>query len=287
MQQTTLSPQHKTGPQVRAMFDAICPRYDLLNRVLSVGLDAGWRRRAVRAALAAWTARAVGPERRTATRVLDVCCGTGDLALCFRRDARVGSVTGVDFVPRMVRRARGKEQADPGSRRGREGAGRWVIGDSLDLPFREGRFDVVSIAFGLRNLEDPERGLREMARVLAPGGVLAILEFFPPPPGWRSQLFNWYFHQVLPRVGRWLSGPAPIDAYRYLPESVKGFAAPETVAQWLGRAGLTVGSWKRLSFGAVALLIAEAPSGAATGCGGFAESGLGVSRNQTGLVRIA
>jgi demethylmenaquinone methyltransferase/2-methoxy-6-polyprenyl-1,4-benzoquinol methylase len=184
--------------------------------------------------------------------VLDVCCGTGDLAGEFRRDPRVRRVLGVDFVQAMVSRARNKF--------GSTAAGlEFAVGDAQQLPVGGGGFDVISIAFGLRNLTRPEGGLEGMAQLLRPGGRLVVLEFFRPRRGWWASAFRWYFRRVLPVIGRALSGTR-VDAYRYLPESVEHFADPETVCDWTKRAGLINARIRPLTLGAVSLIVAERPS---------------------------
>jgi demethylmenaquinone methyltransferase/2-methoxy-6-polyprenyl-1,4-benzoquinol methylase len=250
-----VDPHSKSGEAVRRMFDAIAPRYDLLNRLLSAGVDARWRRIAVDRALSGID----GAD------VLDLCCGTGDLALALARDARTRSVTGVDFAGAMLDRAERK--------RARSSAAgskvRLLRGDALRIPAADRRFDVVTIAFGLRNLVDPEAGIREMVRVLRPGGRLAVLEFFAAKAGLAPRLFRAYFRHVLPRVGRWLSGTRSVDAYRYLPASVDSFANGDAVARWIESAGIAAPQRRKLLFGAVELIVAG-------GAGAIANSSEGV-----------
>jgi len=231
------------------MFAEIAPRYDRLNHLLSVGLDRRWRRVAVNGVL-----DGLDPG----LRVLDVCCGTGDLAAEFSRRPAVDQVVGADFVEPMVRRAREK-YSPPGTEH------RWLVGDAMQLPLTSERFDVVSVAFGLRNLVDPAAGLREFARVLKPGGRLVVLEFFPPPAGVAQRLFRAYFHHVLPRVGRLFCPQGQFDAYRYLPESVESFARPDTVERWMQDAGLRPRAAKRLTLGTVVVLSADREAKASVG----------------------
>lgn len=217
------------------MFDAIAPRYDFLNRLLSAGSDARWRRLAVERALSG----------RQHALVADACCGTGDLALALAGDSRVRRVVGFDFAGAMVHRA----QAKAGT-----AATCFAVGDAMRLPARSGAFDVVTVAFGLRNLVDPAAGIVELARLLKPGGRLLVLEFFAPNGGAGAALFRAYFRHVLPRVGRWFAGAAAIDAYRYLPESVEAFAAVDEVSRWFAAAGFESVASERRLFGAVAVL---------------------------------
>jgi demethylmenaquinone methyltransferase/2-methoxy-6-polyprenyl-1,4-benzoquinol methylase len=233
-----LDPRRKSGAEVRAMFDAIAPRYDLLNRLLSAGSDVRWRRSAVDAALA-------GRERAVDA---DACCGTGDLALELACDTRARHVVGFDFAPAMVRRAREKVVKGRGSRAA------FAVGDALALPARGGAFDVVTVAFGLRNLVAPAAGIAELARLLAPGGRLVVLEFFAPRRGVGGALFRAYFRHVLPRIGRLVAGGTAVDAYRYLPESVEAFASDDEVAAWFDAAGLGGVTREKFLFGAVGLV---------------------------------
>jgi demethylmenaquinone methyltransferase/2-methoxy-6-polyprenyl-1,4-benzoquinol methylase len=245
-----LDPSRKSDAEVRRMFDAIAPRYDLLNRVLSAGADARWRRRTVARALDGFSS-----TRRA--DVLDVCCGTGDLALAFARDRRARRVAAVDFSPEMVRVGRGK-RLEPGRPA-------LALGDALRLPVRDGAFDVASIAFGLRNLVDPVRGIAELARALRPDGRLAILEFFRPGAGAGARLFRWYFRTILPRIGRQLSRQTAVDAYRYLPDSVDRFASTDEVGRWCDEAGFESIECDRFLFGAVVLVTGRRRAASASG----------------------
>jgi demethylmenaquinone methyltransferase / 2-methoxy-6-polyprenyl-1,4-benzoquinol methylase len=209
---------------VRSMFDRIAPVYDAMNRVLTAGLDGGWRDA---------TARSVV---RPGDRVLDVCCGTGDLALA---DARAGGrVTGVDFAPRMLERARRKSAAID-----------WVLGDALELPFADASFDAVTVGFGVRNLGDLERGLRELRRVLVPGARLAILEI-TRPRGVLSPFYRLWFDGLVPLLGRLVPGGA---AYTYLPASVRRFPGPRELDELLGAAGFAEAGHRVFAGGIVAL----------------------------------
>ncbi len=231
-----LDPRQKSGADVRRMFDAIAPRYDLLNRVLSAGSDVRWRRLAVARALAG----------RGDAVVADACCGTGDLALALAADARTRRVVGFDFAPAMLARAQAK--------RSPAGKAAFAVGDALRLPARSGAFDAVTVAFGLRNLVDPCGGIAELARLLRPGGRLIVLEFFAPGRGLGGSLFRTYFRHVLPRIGRIVARGSAVDAYRYLPESVESFACMDEVASWCAAAGCEEVRCERLLFGAVGLI---------------------------------
>jgi demethylmenaquinone methyltransferase/2-methoxy-6-polyprenyl-1,4-benzoquinol methylase len=224
------------GREVQAMFAAIAPRYDLLNRVLSLGVDRAWRREAAREALA------LGPAR-----VLDVATGTADFALELKARAPGAEVVGSDFVPEMLALGRAKA-------RGRHLDIRLEEGDALNLPYPDGSFDAVTCAFGFRNFADYGRGLSEMWRVLTPGGRLVLLEFPPPRPGPLGSLFRVYFRQVLPRIGALVSGNA--GAYTYLPESVLAFPDPERLAGMMRATGFRT-RYRLLTFGVAALHVGD------------------------------
>jgi demethylmenaquinone methyltransferase/2-methoxy-6-polyprenyl-1,4-benzoquinol methylase len=162
----------------------------------------------------------------------------------------VRRVVGVDFAAAMLGRALDKERRS----RSHGAPASFAAGDALRLPLRDASFDVVAIAFGLRNLVDPAAGIAELRRLLRPGGRLVVLEFFAPARGLPSRAFQFYFRHVLPRVGRLLSGTKAVDAYRYLPDSVATFAAPDQVAGWFGGSGLEEVRVERLLAGAVGLI---------------------------------
>ncbi len=225
--------------EVRAMFARIAPRYDLLNHVLSLGIDRRWRARTV--ALAG--ARAGALAGRV---VVDACCGTGDLARLF---ARAGArVLGVDFTPQMLRAAPSK------------GAGSlFACADLLRLPVRSGAADVAAVAFGIRNVEDRRRGLAELARVLRPGGLVLVLEFSQPRGRLVGALYRSYLTRVLPRVGGWVSG-AP-DAYRYLPDTVLAWPSPDELRREMEGLGLVGCGYELLSGGIACLSFGRVPGG--------------------------
>jgi demethylmenaquinone methyltransferase/2-methoxy-6-polyprenyl-1,4-benzoquinol methylase len=217
------------------MFDAIAPRYDLLNHVLSAGLDRRWRTRAV-------TALDLPPG----ARVLDVCTGTGDLAIAAVQGGTNVTVVGVDFAGEMLRLGLKKLRASGLTR-----AIRLVRGDATRIPLSDRCCDAATVGFGIRNVAEPERALTEIARVLRPGGRLAILEFGQPRiPGIRT-LYLWYFRYVLPRVGRSVSKHD--DAYSYLPASVGQFPPPEEFARLIESRGFTSVEPVSLTFGIVYL----------------------------------
>lgn len=201
------------------MFDAIAPRYDLLNRVLSAGLDQRWRQRAV-------DALSLGPG----ARVLDLCTGTADLAITIANRHRDASVAGIDFSGAMLRLGLGKVRTG-----GLGGRIRLVRGDAARIPLGSATCDAATIAFGIRNVAEPVRALEELSRVLRPGATLAILEFGQPRiPGIRT-LYSWYFRYLLPLVGRMVSHHQ--SAYSYLPASVGTFPPPAEFAALIERHG--------------------------------------------------
>ncbi len=239
----TANPNEKPGAlrsrdDVRDMFDRIVPRYDLMNRLMTGGLDVAWRDLTVRRALE-------GYARGTA-RVLDVATGTGDLALAFA-EAGAGEVVGLDLSEPMLRRAAAKARQRSGSARTLS----WVSGDALHLPFADDRFDACTVSFGLRNMPDYAAALAEMARVLRPGGRFYCLELTPFRAPVIRPAFAWYFSRVVPLVGGVLSGDR--DAYRYLPMSVAAFPDARSLAALMRDAGFDDVSWRWLGAGTVAL----------------------------------
>jgi len=223
------------------MFAEISSRYDFLNHLLSLNLDRRWRRRTVEAL-----------RLREGARVLDVCTGTGDLALELARAVRGsgGSVVGSDFTIEMLRCGEEKRR-----RAGIERL-RLVAADSLALPFADGSFDAVTVAFGIRNVADLERAIGELLRVLKPGGQAAILEFSPPERGLLRSLFEVYFRRVLPGIGRLVSGS---DAYSYLPASVGEFPSARGFAEKLAACGFEAVTFRKLTLGVAVLHLAWRP----------------------------
>jgi len=211
----------KTPDRIAGMFDAIAPRYDLLNRLLSAGIDRRWRTHAIR------SLRLTGRET-----LVDVATGTADVALEARRAGATGAarVIGIDFAGAMLSLGLQKVRAAGEDRRIR-----LVRGDAMRLPVPSASADAVTISFGIRNVQQPELACREMARVLRPGGRLAILEFGVPRIPGVSALYLWYFRQVLPRIGRMISGHS--GAYTYLPASVGTFPPPAEFMTILRKSG--------------------------------------------------
>lgn len=236
--------EREAGARVREMFSHIAPRYDFLNHLLSLWFDRLWRRRTAKH----FSAILARPD----TRVLDLCCGTGDLAFALqRRSAEVGKsagpecrIIGSDFAIPMVELAARKSSGDTSSPR-------FLAGDALSLPFASGTFDLVTAGFGFRNLANYERGLAEIARVLKRGGELGLLEFSDPRNGLGAAAFRFYFRHILPRIGGAISGDA--SAYTYLPNSVSKFPPPEELARWVGYAGFSDVKFQLWNFGSVAL----------------------------------
>jgi demethylmenaquinone methyltransferase/2-methoxy-6-polyprenyl-1,4-benzoquinol methylase len=229
------------GRAIRQMFDEIAPRYDLLNRLLSFGVDRRWRRVAVRQL-------AIPPQGR----VLDVATGTGDVALeIARQTAPSVRIVGADFTQGMLVRGLEKVVASPW--RGRI---ELVNAPCEALPHPDGTFDGATIAFGIRNVVDRERGLREMTRVLKPGGRVVVLEFATPRSWLFRAVYLFYFHQLLPRLGGLLSRRS---AYQYLPESVQEFPDRQTFLGMMGEAGLSALRYIDLTGGIAVIYVGEKP----------------------------
>lgn len=220
---------------VEDMFDAVAPRYDLLNRILSFGIDRYWRSRAV---------RLLADEQPE--RVLDVATGTADLAIKIERALHPRNVVGVDLSEEMLAYGRAKiERQGLSSRIALQQA------DAEDLPFADDTFDAAFVAFGVRNFEDLSAGLRDIRRVLRPGGTLVVLEFSQPRTPVVKQLYSWYSHHVLPRIGGLLSPNE--GAYEYLPNSVEAFPDGADFLTRLSDSGYTDLLWQPLTFGIASL----------------------------------
>jgi demethylmenaquinone methyltransferase/2-methoxy-6-polyprenyl-1,4-benzoquinol methylase len=229
----------KTPVRIASMFDAIAARYDLLNRVLSGGLDQWWRRRAV------GSLRLTGRET-----LLDVCTGTADVAIMACRRGRAARAVGIDFSHAMLRIGLAKVR--------RRTSGKpiaLVRGDATRIPLSDASVDAVAIAFGIRNVQQPEVACRELARVVRRGGRLAVLEFGMPRSAFFRRLYTWYSNRVLPAVGKLVSRHA--NAYDYLPESVRQFPPPEEFGQMLQDCGFPHVEIVPLSFGIVYLYAAQ------------------------------
>jgi demethylmenaquinone methyltransferase / 2-methoxy-6-polyprenyl-1,4-benzoquinol methylase len=223
---------HRSGtlaPEgVRSMFDRIAPVYDVMNRVMTAGLDRRWRRETVREVV------------RPGDRVLDAACGTGDLAI---EASRAGArVVGLDFSGAMLERARRKAPELE-----------WLQGDLLALPFEDGEFDAATVGFGIRNVADLEAGLRELRRVVRPGGRLGVLEI-TRPTGFMRPFYSLWFDRVVPLLGRILPGG---EAYTYLPASVRRFPGPEELAAAMRAAGFDDVRYRLFAGGIVALHVAS------------------------------
>jgi demethylmenaquinone methyltransferase/2-methoxy-6-polyprenyl-1,4-benzoquinol methylase len=211
------------------MFDRIAPVYDVMNRVMTLGLDLRWRRIAAQSV--------VSPG----DRVLDACCGTGDLAVAASKAG--GTVTGLDFSLRMLERARRKLRSAT-----------WVEGDLLQLPFDAGSFDVATVGFGVRNVSDLEGGLAELRRVLVSDGRVAVLEI-TQPRGLLAPFYRVWFDRIVPLLGKLLKGGA---AYTYLPASVRRFPGPDELAELMRAAGFGDVRYRTFAGGIVALHIGKA-----------------------------
>ncbi len=240
----------KSEERIRRMFGEISPRYDFLNRFLSGGTDVYWRWRTVR------SIRLDGDAP-----LLDVCTGTGDLALAFwKRYGRQVAVVGSDFTHEMLAIANQKrDRSDLArDRRGERKPLEFVEADTQSLPFDDDRFQAVSVAFGLRNVTDTRKGLSEMVRVCRPGGSVMVLEFSLPGNRILRGLYLWYFRNVLPKIGQLLMRNRQ-SAYNYLPASVSEFPHGQALADLMGDCGLEPVTWKPLTFGIATLYIGRKP----------------------------
>jgi demethylmenaquinone methyltransferase/2-methoxy-6-polyprenyl-1,4-benzoquinol methylase len=227
------------GVAVERMFSAIAPRYDFLNRLLSAGRDRYWRREAIQAT-------ALHPNGR----LVDICTGTADMALEAARQFPGATVVGVDFSRPMI--SLGLAKVGQANFAGRISL---QVAPAEALPLPDGSFDAATVAFGLRNVPDRLRGLREMHRVLRPGGRAIVLEFTTPPGPLLRRAYLWYFHHVLPWIGRLVSGHP--SAYSYLPASVADFPSPQGLSTWMREAGFSEVSCRLLTGGIVAIHIGQ------------------------------
>ncbi|MGA2741422.1 MAG: bifunctional demethylmenaquinone methyltransferase/2-methoxy-6-polyprenyl-1,4-benzoquinol methylase UbiE [Bryobacteraceae bacterium] len=223
--------EREAAAWVRAMFGRVAHRYDLANHLLSFNMDRYWRAHTV--------ARVRDVLSRPAARVLDICCGTGDLMRALQRGHPGSQAMGSDFCHPMLVAAQAKV------------SGPLFEADALNLPLPDASLDLITVAFGFRNLANYAAGLREMRRVLRSGGTAAILEFSQPPNPLFGALYNFYSRRVLPLIGGALSGSR--DAYSYLPDSVRKFPAPEELADMMRAAGFAAVQFERLTGGIVAL----------------------------------
>jgi demethylmenaquinone methyltransferase/2-methoxy-6-polyprenyl-1,4-benzoquinol methylase len=228
----------KSAARVRRMFGEIAGRYDLLNHLLSLNVDRYWRWR---------TVREVAPAGEAP--ILDLCTGTGDLALAYAKAAGGAKIVGADFCHPMLKLGDEKKRSA-----GLNGQLTFVEADAEQLPFPADRFQIVCVAFGLRNVSRTERGLAEMARVCRPGGQVAVLEFSTPQWQPFKAFYGWYFRNVLPRIGQLLASNR-LDAYNYLPESVGEFPAGEALAQLMRQAGLEQVRYRSLTLGIATLYV--------------------------------
>jgi len=233
--------EREAAEWVRDMFGRVAHRYDLANHLLSFNIDRYWRAHTM--------ARVREVLARPEARVLDICCGTGDLARALQRGRPAGApgshVMGSDFCHPMLVAARAKVGGCP-----------LFEADALRLPLAGASLDLITVAFGFRNLANYEAGLREMRRVLRRGGMAAILEFSQPPNPLFGALYGFYSRRILPAIGGALSGSR--DAYTYLPESVRKFPAPEELAEMMRAAGFAAVGFERLTGGIVALHLGSA-----------------------------
>lgn len=226
--------EQQAATWVRGMFGRIAPRYDLLNHLLSMNIDRYWRSRTV--------ARVSHILTRPDARVLDVCCGTGDLTLALQSHGSA-TVYGSDFCHPMMVAAQRKVKSS------------LFEADALRLPLADESLDLVTIAFGFRNLANYQNGLQELRRVLKPGGTAAILEFSTPPNPLLAQLYGFYSRAILPTIGGWISGSK--DAYTYLPESVRKFPTADDLADQMRAAGFAKVHFERMTAGIVALHLGD------------------------------
>ena len=244
----------KRETKIRSMFNNIAPSYDLLNHLLSMNVDHYWRWRVTRLVPPRLPPHprplTPGGERgEPAAPILDLCTGTGDLALAYNRAAKgTVPIIGADFSSEMLVRAEAK------AKRKKVETIRFIEADAQHLPFADNMFQIATVAFGLRNVTDTDKGIAEMVRVTQPGGKVAILEFSQPRGWMMGPMYRFYFRHVLPRVGQMISRSKD-NAYRYLPESVMQFPDGEALAERLRQHGLTDVTWMPMTFGIATLYV--------------------------------
>ncbi|MDP4602841.1 MAG: bifunctional demethylmenaquinone methyltransferase/2-methoxy-6-polyprenyl-1,4-benzoquinol methylase UbiE [Schleiferiaceae bacterium] len=239
---SSVKPYHSDGSkkeQVADMFNAIAGNYDFLNRVLSLGIDVGWRKKTVRSV-----------ARYQPRLVLDVATGTADLAMALAKGCPGAQVEGADISAGMLDVGRQKV-----AQRGLANRVQLILGDGEMLPFEDNRFDAVTVAFGVRNFENLQAGLVDMLRVLKPGAPLAVLEFSQPTRQPFRAFYFFYFKHILPRIGKWVSRDSA--AYTYLPASVEAFPYGQAFLDELSKAGYRKGYARPLTFGIATLYLAE------------------------------
>jgi len=237
-----LSYDEDRAPKVREMFSRLAQRYDLVNDVMSFGMHRKWKREAVRLA--------INGLPRWPARVLDLCCGTGDMSF-LAETMGASRVVGADFTLPMLRVAQRRARAE-------ESSPAFVAADALRLPFRDGVFDAVTVGYGLRNVADPQQALSEMRRVLAPGGRVVVLEFGKPDNALASALYQGYLRTMMPAVG-WIFHGDP-ETYLYIPASLERYAAQRGVEQMMREAGFINARYENRLLGTMGLNIGEAPA---------------------------
>ena len=224
---------------IASMFDRISPKYDALNHLLSLNIDKVWRRKTAK-----WVAKAQ-PES-----ILDLTTGTADLAIALAKHNPQAYISGVDFSEKMLEIGKAKIQ-----KQHLDNQIELIQGDAADLPFENNTFDAVTVAFGVRNFENLDKGLSEICRVLKPNGLVFILEFSMPERFPVRQVYNLYFKHILPKIGKWVSKDG--GAYAYLPQSVERFPKPDAFCKTLSSFGLENCKAKSLTFGIATLYSAE------------------------------
>lgn len=236
----------KSNARIRTMFGKIAPYYDLLNHLLSLNIDKRWRAKTVK----------MVPPIQGQGPILDLCTGSGDLALAYQKAGKgMVPVYGADFCGPLLDRA-SKKSLKPNQKSSEPI--RYLQADAQHLPFNDNLFQIVSVAFGLRNVADTDRGLSEMTRVCKPGGKVVVLEFSKPRVKGLDKLYLWYFRSVLPRVGQWFS-KSPDAAYKYLPASVLAFPDYEALCDRMKAQGLIDLSYHPLTFGVATIYIGTKP----------------------------